>query len=82
MRMMIICCAVPLLLIILFGLGGKALGTQTWIIVGGIAIMVIAHFFMMGKSRKHADEEQVDGEKDKSKDGKNNKDHSSHGCCS
>lgn len=80
--MMMICCAVPLLLIVLFGLGGKALGSPTWIVIGGIAVMVIAHFFMMGRSHKHSDEEQppVDGE-DKNKDGKDKKDHSGHGCC-
>ena len=75
-----ICCAVPLLLIVLFGLGGKAFGAPTWIIIGWIAIMVIAHFFMMGKSHKHSDEEQTDDGESKSKDGEH-KDHSGHGCC-
>lgn len=80
MMWMMICCAVPLLLIVLFGLGGKAFGTPTWIILGGIAVMVIAHFFMMRKSHKHSDEEKpADGE-DKSKDGEH-KDHSGHGRC-
>ena len=53
MWMMIICCAVPLLLIVLFGFGGKAFGVSTWVIFGGIGVMVLAHFFMMGKSHKH-----------------------------
>lgn len=79
MWVMMICCAVPLLLIILFGLGGKAFGAPTWIVIGGIAVMVIAHFFMMGRSHKHSDEEKTitDGE-DENKD---SKDHSGHGCC-
>ncbi len=79
MWVMMICCAVPLLLIILFSLGGKAFGAPTWIVIGGIAVMVVAHFFMMGRSHKHSDEEQpgADGE---AKD-KDNKDHSGHGCC-
>lgn len=77
---MMICCAVPLLFIILLGIGDKAFGAPTWIIIGGIAAMAVAHFFMRGKSHKHSDEEQtIDGE-DKNKDGKG-KDHSGHGCC-
>lgn len=75
---MMICCAVPLLLIVLFGLGGKALGAPTWIVLGGVAVMVIAHFFMMGRSHKHPDEEQSAANDDKNKD---SKDHSGHGCC-
>lgn len=74
---MMICCAVPLLLLVLFGLGGKALGAPTWIILGGVAVMVIAHFFMMGRSHKHSDEEQSTA----NKEDKNSKDHSGHGCC-
>ena len=31
---MMICCAVPLLLIVLFGLGGKAFGAPTWVVIG------------------------------------------------
>ena len=76
MWMMVICCAIPLLLILVLGSGGKALGTPTWIVLGGVAVMVVAHFFMMGRSHKHSDEEPstTDGQ-DK------NKDHSGHGCC-
>jgi high-affinity Fe2+/Pb2+ permease len=82
MWVMMICCAVPLLFIVLFGLGGKALGAPTWIVIGGIAVMVIAHFFMMGKSHKHSDDEQTTTEgEDKNKDSTDKKDHSSHGCC-
>ncbi len=79
MWVMMICCAVPLLLIVLFGLGGKALGAPTWIILGVIAVMVIFHFVSMGRSHKNSDEEQpAEGEQ---KDGKDHKDHSGHGCC-
>ena len=82
MWVMMICCAVPLVLIVLFGLGGKAFGAPTWVVVGGIAVMVIAHFFMMGRSHKHSDEEKsvIDGEGE-NKDSKDKKDHSGHGCC-
>lgn len=82
MWVMMICCAVPLLLIVLFGLGGKAFGAPTWVVIGGIAVMVVAHFFMMGRSHKHSDEEKsvTDGE-DGNKDTKDKKDHSGHGCC-
>lgn len=82
MWVMMICCAVPLLLIVLFGLGGKSLGAPTWVVIGGVAVMVIAHFFMMGRSHKHSDEEKsvTDGENE-NKDSKDKKDHSGHGCC-
>ena len=54
---------------------------QTWIVIGGIAAMVVAHFFMMGKSHKHSNQEKTttDGE-DKNKDNKG-KNHSGHDCC-
>ena len=78
MWVMMICCAVPLLLIVLFGLGGKAFGAPTWVVIGGIAVMIIAHFFMMGKSHKHSDEKQDLNSEDKNKD---KKDHSGSGCC-
>ena len=82
MWLMMICCTVPLVLIVLFGLGGKAFGAPTWVVIGGITVMVIAHFFMMGRSHKHSDEEKsiTDGEVE-NKDSKNKKDHSGHGCC-
>jgi len=82
MWMMVICCAVPLLLFLFIGTGGRALGASSWVIFGGVAVMVIAHFFMMGRSHKHSDEKKLgaDGEV-KDKDDKDSKDHSGHGCC-
>ena len=63
-----ICCAVPLLLIALFGFGGIALGAKTWVIIGGIAVMIVVHFLMMGRSHKHSDEENsINKEEDKDK---------------
>ena len=81
MWMMAICCAVPLLLIFVFGAGGRALGAPSWIIFGGVAVMVIAHFFMMGRSHKHSDEEQPIVNEEDNKNSKDKKDHSGHGCC-
>jgi fatty acid desaturase len=81
MWVMLICCAVPLLIIVLFGFGGKALGFPTWIVLGGVAVMVIAHFFMMGRLHKHSDKDQIADGEDKNKDSKDNKEHSGHGCC-
>ena len=80
MWMMLICCAAPLILIVFLGAGGKALGAPTWVVLGGIAVMVIAHFFMMGRSHKHSDEKNkmTEGE---DKDSKNDKNHSDKGCC-
>ena len=82
MWVMMICCAIPLLLIVLFGFGGKAFGAPTWVVVGGIAVMVIAHFFMMSRTHKHSDEKKsiTDGETE-NKDRKDKKDHPGHGCC-
>ena len=57
MWMMALCCAIPLILIFTFGVGGQASGAPSWVVFGGIAAMVAAHFFMMGKSHKHSDEE-------------------------
>lgn len=72
---MIICCAVPLLLIILFGIGGKSVGAPIWVVIGGIAVMIITYFFMLGRSHKYSD-------KEKSSEGERKaKDHSGHGCC-
>lgn len=80
MWMMVLCCAIPLFLILVVGAGGKALGAPTWFVLGGIAGMVITHFFMMGKSHKHSDEDhEISGEGNK--DSKDNKTHSGHGCC-
>jgi len=82
MWMMVLCCTIPLVLILLFSTGGKALGAPTWIVFGGIAVMVIAHFFMMGKSHKHSDEKhEATGTDDKNKAGRDDKTHSGHGCC-
>ena len=81
MWVMVICCAAQLLLIFVFGAGGKALGAPSWIIFGGIAVMIIAHLFMMVKSHKHSDGGHEMPGDDKNKDGKNDKTHGGHGCC-
>ena len=79
MWMMMICCVVPVLLIALFGLGGKYLGAPTWVVIGGIGVMIIAHYFMMGRSHKHSGggKSATDGDCDH----KDKNDHSDHGCC-
>ena len=83
MWMMVICCAVPLLLIILFGLGGKAFGASTWVVFGGVAVMLVAHFFMMGKSHKHSSgsDEKNEITREEGKNNKDNQTHSGHGSC-
>ena len=79
---MMLCCAVPLVLILLFGLGGKALGASTWVILGGIAVMLATHFLMMGRSHKRSNKEHgVAGEEGKNIDDKDGKTHDGHGCC-
>jgi membrane protein YdbS with pleckstrin-like domain len=79
MWVMMIRCAVLLVLVALFALGGKASGAPAWVVIGGVAIMVIAHFFIMGRSQKHFDKNKstADGEGEN----KDNKDHSNHSCC-
>lgn len=78
---MMLCCALPFFILI-FGLGGKALGASTWIIFGGIAVMIIAHLFLAGRRHKHSDERQaIFGEEGKDKNDGNNKNRSGHGCC-
>lgn len=84
MWMMAICCGLPLLLILVVGGGGKALGVSTWVIFGGIAVMVLAHFFMMGKHKGDSssdEKKELTREEDKNEDNKNDKTHSGHGCC-
>lgn len=80
MWMMAICCGVPLILFLFIGTGGIAAGASKWLVIGVIALMVVAHVFMMRKSHRHDDHEQkVEGEK--KDDGKNKDGHSGHSCC-
>lgn len=82
MWVMALCFAIPLVLILIFSAGGKALGTTTWVVLGAMAVMMVAHFFMMGKSNKHSDKDQnIAGKDDKNRDDKDDKDHSGHRCC-
>ncbi len=84
MWMMAICCGLPLLLILVVGGGGRALGASTWVVFGGMAVMILAHFFMMGKHKGNGNSDEKDkltGEEDKNKDNKDDKNHSGHGCC-
>ncbi len=77
MWMMVVCCAIPLVLILVLGVGSRASGTPSWVVFSGVAVMLFAHFFMMRRSHKHSNEEHkmIEGED------KNNKNHSDHGCC-
>ena len=84
MMWMMICCALPLVLILIFGIGGKASGASSWVIFGGVAVMILAHLFMMrghGHSNEEKDKQGVVGEDDKNKDDKDHKNHSGGGCC-
>ena len=55
---MMLCCALPVIWVVLFGAGGNALGTPAWIIFGGIVVMVVVHFFTM--SRSHTKNHDID----------------------
>ena len=79
---MMICCAVPLLVIVMFGFGGSAFGTPALAAIGGIAIMVAAHFFLMGVSHTHSGKTQATtDEKENTQGKKDDKNHSDDACC-
>lgn len=82
MWMMIICCAVPLILIFVLGAGGTIAGAPSWLIIGGVVVMLLAHFFMMGKSHTpHRPSEEEKNSIDKEGKDEKEKDNSGHGCC-
>jgi len=82
MWMMALCCAVPLIFIFIFGVGGEALGAPVWIVFGGIALMAIFHLFIMKRSHKnYGDGGHKTTGNDKNEDNKDEKTHSGHGCC-
>ncbi len=79
MWMMVLCCALPLALILFLGTGRALSGIPSWVVLGGVALMVLTHFVMMNRSRRHSDEkQQTIGEENTNK---NEKNHSGHGCC-
>ncbi|MFA6097901.1 MAG: hypothetical protein WC788_09860 [Candidatus Paceibacterota bacterium] len=63
MWMMMICCAGPILLTLFLGVGGRAAGVSSWVILGAMAIMMFAHFFMMRRSSGHSCEKSGEQEK-------------------
>ena len=80
MWMMAICCGLPLVLFLFVGAGGIATGASKWLVIGIVALMIIAHVFMMRRGHKHDDHaQQVEGEK--KDDGKSKDGHSGHSCC-
>ena len=85
MWMMVICCVAPILFITLLGSGVATVGVSKWVIFGGIAVLVIVHFFIMGRSRKCcSNKPEIIDAKDAGKDTKDensDKTDSSKGCC-
>lgn len=80
--MMAICCGLPVVLLLIFGGGGSALGASPWAIIGIVGVMVGTHLFMMRKSHRHSDEPHVTtDEEERSKDDGNGTTRSGHGCC-
>lgn len=79
--MMIACCVIPLILVLVLGTGAKTLGASSWTIFGGVAVMLLAHSFMM-RGRGHSNKEQgKQDDADKEDKNKKDKNHSGHGCC-
>lgn len=85
MWMMAVCCGLPVFLIVIFGVGGKSLGVSTWVIIGVLAITAIAHFFLMGRSRKEDEHPNGTGNKSQEKPVQSvsaeNKKEKKHGAC-
>ena len=72
MWIMMICCGLPLLILLVIGFGGNSLGGSNWPVLGGVALMILVHFFMMkGMHRKPTDKGNNSDSKDK---------HSGHSC--
>lgn len=57
--MMLICCATPILLVLLFGVGGQAQGIPSWIILPLVIIAIIAHIYIM---RKHGCSNKIESD--------------------
>ncbi len=72
MFVMILCCGLPLFLIVLFGVGGRTLGFSSWFTLIAIAVLVGMHFLIMKKMHKQNKND------DKTEENKKLKDHS--GC--
>lgn len=50
---MLICCGIPLVVILLFlGFGGGILGASKWSLIIGVGGMILIHFLIMSRSRK------------------------------
>lgn len=77
---MMLCCIVPLVILLFLGFGGKSLGASNSSLFVGVGGMILIHFLIMnrahGKHEKHKEVDGSDGVSDKDK-----KDHSGHGCC-
>jgi len=86
MWLMMICCLAPLILIFFFGAGMGSLGVSKWVILGPIAIMIIAHLFSMGESHSNTTDlkDSNDNKGGNHNTRGNNNEHSDekgHGCC-
>ncbi|MFA5773543.1 MAG: hypothetical protein WC908_02620 [Candidatus Paceibacterota bacterium] len=81
MWMMMICCVVPIVLLLVFGVGNSASnigGNSKWIIWIVIAIMIGSHLFMMRKPHKNSNKETEilkEGEEEKVKNNSSNSCH-------
>lgn len=49
------CCILPLLIIVIFGVGGRVAEIPTWLIIGVIAAIIGIHMLVMKKTCKHSD---------------------------
>ncbi|TSA46314.1 hypothetical protein D4R52_00805 [bacterium] len=75
---MMICCAAPILFILLFGAGARALGAPAWIVIGLVVVFAIIHFVMMKMSHKHSSDHAPAAQNDSDK---KDDSHSNHDCC-
>lgn len=81
---MILCCGLPLLVVIIWAFGGKAIGAFSWVTWGGIVLMVGVHIVMMMGSHKQDrnenDSKESGGDTTKVEE-VNKKPYSGGGCC-
>lgn len=83
MWMMVLCCALPFLAIVFWGVGGRVSGLSPWATWVGIIIMIAVHLFMMSGMHRHSegDASKETDETTKKSDNKDSKSHPGGGCC-
>ena len=58
---MMLCCALPIILIVLAGGAGSTFGVSTWLVIAAVGLMVVCHYLMgrHHKSKSSASNEKI-----------------------